>query len=1028
MYELVRVSRVTVVFIAALVFIATLTVAVAVGSAAASPATAQGAADTSSETRYQEAWYREVAEGRYDEALAIYQELAEKRGIERGLKARCVFRSGVCLSRLQRHDEAAAAYARVIGEFDDVSSIAADARRMIAGESEADASFRRKVDDLIDMLGDKSEAVRIKAYPRLKEIGPRCAPMLLSAMAQGEYFASQGAARLLCGFARDDDELFRSVVSAMRTGDEIVFANLTRSIGSDYSKTLGSHPGLSVAQLIQLLDDPDERIREAAAEGLRRSTDDQARAKLVSLVEDDNAAIRCIALHEIGRTGRFEDTWPTDLDTRFALLLNAIDDDDSAVRDAAVAGASQILDSIVRSRTPEVRLEMLHALKEKISASPEIETSVIRVLGAHQREFWSRDEYRRSVILAGPSDDDVFNRVARHAADASSTVRAEAAHLLSASRRAEAVSPLATCLYAESPALVDVAVKGLGILDHPDCAEHLLVFLREGKMEQSKEVAMSVLLSKLQSDAVIAALVAQLATVPLIWVDDLMEKIRLDARLGRIAIEQYPGLRTHARREVLRLVQRQGLDDGREVVMSALSDRDLYTDALGAAATMRLEEAVPRIVELLDDSQPGVRTTAIDALVVVGGAAFISEVAESLTDEHSGVCSKASSALENLGDRRALGAALQVLDRVHPGNGKYALEVVEHYAAPRDADVVAAAIDENFLSRHATIAGNAIHLLGKLGSRASIPVIRPYLDSPQVQLRRIGLQALGAIDSEAMFEDICAAATSPDRQLRSMAMSLLGKSLDPRALEPLTRALEDPNVANQAAQALESLGDPRAIPALIAHLPEARQRKVTLREGSYEREVNRYDMLWTLRSYPAEAAIAALDGVIGDDELDIKRRMDAVRVLARIEHPSVGERIQKLLAHSNSLIRAEAIYAVGRSLDPGALPQLVKNLRDGDGSIRTAARHAIGEIRFFLEQQEFAGANADRVGAGNPALDAILEMLAAPEATVRVAAVKALAAIDSPRALEALVKLRKDPDAAVREAVDAALDALTQGR
>ena len=50
--------------------------------------------------RYQEAWYREVAESRYDEAFVIYEELYEQQDLDADLRARCLFRMGVCLGRL----------------------------------------------------------------------------------------------------------------------------------------------------------------------------------------------------------------------------------------------------------------------------------------------------------------------------------------------------------------------------------------------------------------------------------------------------------------------------------------------------------------------------------------------------------------------------------------------------------------------------------------------------------------------------------------------------------------------------------------------------------------------------------------------------------------------------------------------------------------------------------------------------------------------------------------------------------------
>jgi hypothetical protein len=60
---------------------------------------------------------------------------------------------------------------------------------------------------------------------------------------------------------------------------------------------------------------------------------------------------------------------------------------------------------------------------------------------------------------------------------------------------------------------------------------------------------------------------------------------------------------------------------------------------------------------------------------------------------------------------------------------------------------------------------------------------------------------------------------SDDFRVRLEAVLELGKSADPEALDPLVRALDDPNasVRTAAAAALEELGEPAAVPALKSH-------------------------------------------------------------------------------------------------------------------------------------------------------------------------------------------------------------------
>jgi len=64
------------------------------------------AQDRSPESLYQEAWYREIAESRVQEALEIYEGLAARRELPEPLRAKALFRSGVCLRKLQRKEAA----------------------------------------------------------------------------------------------------------------------------------------------------------------------------------------------------------------------------------------------------------------------------------------------------------------------------------------------------------------------------------------------------------------------------------------------------------------------------------------------------------------------------------------------------------------------------------------------------------------------------------------------------------------------------------------------------------------------------------------------------------------------------------------------------------------------------------------------------------------------------------------------------------------------------------------------------------
>ena len=80
------------------------------------------------EALFQQAWYQEMAESRFEDALGIYRTLSQRSDLPATLRARAIFRTGVCLRKLGKTAEAAKVFERVVQEFPD-SDVADDARR-----------------------------------------------------------------------------------------------------------------------------------------------------------------------------------------------------------------------------------------------------------------------------------------------------------------------------------------------------------------------------------------------------------------------------------------------------------------------------------------------------------------------------------------------------------------------------------------------------------------------------------------------------------------------------------------------------------------------------------------------------------------------------------------------------------------------------------------------------------------------------------------------------------------------------------
>jgi HEAT repeat protein len=117
------------------------------------------------------------------------------------------------------------------------------------------------------------------------------------------------------------------------------------------------------------------------------------------------------------------------------------------------------------------------------------------------------------------------------------------------------------------------------------------------------------------------------------------------------------------------------------------------------------------------------------------------------------------------------------------------------------------------------------------------------------------------------------------------------------------------------------------------------------------------------------------------------------------------------LASRDAARRLAGARGLGRLRAVGALPDLLRAIKDRDSDVQAAAGGALAEI-------------------GAPALDGLLEVLAAGDVTSRLHAARAIGAIGDPRSVAALVEAYRDNHRALEtypeplEAARTAMEAL----
>jgi hypothetical protein len=187
----------------------------------------------------------------------------------------------------------------------------------------------------------------------------------------------------------------------------------------------------------------------------------------------------------------------------------------------------------------------------------------------------------------------------------------------------------------------------------------------------------------------------------------------------------------------------------------------------------------------------------------------------------------------------------------------------------------------------------ALYRLGRTGDRDTAPRIAALLDDGDYRVRTAALEAMAALHDDGALPAVIALLHDREVSVRAAATEALGASGAASALDPLIGRLldagENEHVLLAAARALETLGGPGTLAALVAALRAT--RLTNLRE-------------------------------------------ELIRIVARCCKPgdlTVIEALLEALEDDDDDVRAMAAYALGTVGDPSALPALEYAAANDDG-------------------------------------------------------------------------------------------------
>jgi len=403
-----------------------------------------------------------------------------------------------------------------------------------------------------------------------------------------------------------------------------------------------------------------------------------------------------------------------------------------------------------------------------------------------------------------------------------------------------------------------------------------------------------------------------------------------------------------------------------EPLLAALSDHyeDVRCQVINSLIVIGDETITFRIVGLLSDPEPKVRTEALKALLQLKAVNTIPEIYLRTQDPDWGVRNWATKILHSFIEviiKERPDIDIRMIIALLRTDDPTLLEKIENLFLSTEQQYLQQLLDA--LERSEAQQQVAIcRILGKTGSSDVVFPMINIIRSRHKDVRKAVLQALGTINREEAISPLIRSLGDTNAEVRQEAVQALTRFKEAAVL-PLVRALimsRDSFIRRNAALTLGEIQDPRAISALIASLGDS---YFTVR-NAVEHALKKYGEVIVDRIIPLldpvhynlEIAYQLLDSPLANERLKgIELLRDfrdphSVKTLQKFlddPFPKVQENAQKALFKLGCFAwaRTGAARLLGELRARQAGPVLIEALKDVDKDVRIEAARALGAIR-----------------------------------------------------------------------------------
>ncbi len=359
---------------------------------------------------------------------------------------------------------------------------------------------------------------------------------------------------------------------------------------------------------------------------------------------------------------------------------------------------------------------------------------------------------------------------------------------------------------------------------------------------------------------------------------------------------------------------------------------------VGLLGEVRSDEAIPRLLKFVEDSDSDVRSRAVDALGAIGSEVAISRLLKLVEDSDSDVRKSAVDALGAIGDKAAIPGLLKLLEHSDDDVRKM---VVDALGKIGDKDAIPGLLK---LVEHSDddVREIVADALGEIGDDAAIPGLLKLVEDSGEDVRYSVADALGKIGSEAAIPGLLKLVEDSDFAVRERVAYALGKIDCEAAIPLLFKLVEDSNflVRALAQDVLIKIGYRVAIPRLVP----------LVEKSEYNMNISAEDVLSDmsistkklLDEIDDEVAIPLLLELVEDSGFQYNTKL--VNTLCKIGSEAAIPGLLKLVEHSNSYVREMVLDVLGNIGSETAIPGLLKLVEDSNSYVRWKATDALAKI------------------------------------------------------------------------------------